>query len=49
VDLVIVTKDDGDLKPSAKKAQFEYTSALKLLKPKSEHWRPKAHFFLCVI
>eukprot|EP01120_Amphizonella_sp_Union-15-10_P016900 TRINITY_DN9175_c0_g1_i2.p1 TRINITY_DN9175_c0_g1~~TRINITY_DN9175_c0_g1_i2.p1 ORF type:complete len:377 (-),score=81.81 TRINITY_DN9175_c0_g1_i2:23-1153(-) len=40
VDMIIVTKDDGDLKPAAKKAQYEYMSALKLLKPKSSFWNP---------
>ena len=45
-DLLVVTKDDGDLRSKAKLTQAEYISALKFLRPRSEHWRPKASSFL---
>ena len=41
VDLVIVNKADGDLVNAARRAQIEYTSALKLLRPKTGSWSPK--------
>ena len=41
VDLVIVNKADGDLANAARRAQIEYTSALKLLRPKTGSWSPK--------
>ncbi|XP_026852360.2 methylmalonic aciduria type A protein, mitochondrial isoform X1 [Electrophorus electricus] len=40
-DLVLVTKSDGDLVVPARRIQSEYTSALKLLRKKSNRWRPK--------
>lgn len=39
-DMIIVNKADGDLVRSAKRAQFEYMSALRLLTPKYEFWMP---------
>jgi len=38
-DLVIVNKADGDLVPSARRTAYEYTSALKYMRPKSANWR----------
>ncbi|XP_004708807.1 methylmalonic aciduria type A protein, mitochondrial [Echinops telfairi] len=40
-DLVAVTKSDGDLVVPARRIQAEYVSALKLLRKRSEVWRPK--------
>jgi len=40
-DILIVNKADGDLIPVATRAEAEYSSALKLLRPKSENWTPK--------
>ncbi|XP_030643883.1 methylmalonic aciduria type A protein, mitochondrial [Chanos chanos] len=40
-DLVVVTKSDGDLVVPARRIQAEYTSALKLLRKKSQAWKPK--------
>ncbi|XP_075399844.1 methylmalonic aciduria type A protein, mitochondrial [Tenrec ecaudatus] len=40
-DLVVVTKSDGDLVVPARRIQAEYVSALKLLRKRSEVWRPK--------
>lgn len=41
VDLVIVNKADGDLIPAARRAHFEYLSALKLMRQRSPDWRPR--------
>ncbi|XP_006023781.3 methylmalonic aciduria type A protein, mitochondrial isoform X2 [Alligator sinensis] len=40
-DLVVVTKADGDLVVPARRIQAEYVSALKLLRKRSEVWKPK--------
>lgn len=40
-DLVAITKSDGDLIVPARRIQAEYVSALKLLRKRSEVWRPK--------
>lgn len=40
-DLVVITKSDGDLIVPARRIQAEYVSALKLLRRRSEVWRPK--------
>lgn len=40
-DLLVVTKDDGDLRAKAKMAQAEYISALKFMRPRAAEWRPK--------
>ncbi|XP_048669427.1 methylmalonic aciduria type A protein, mitochondrial isoform X2 [Marmota marmota marmota] len=40
-DLVAITKSDGDLIVPARRIQAEYVSALKLLRKRSEAWRPK--------
>ncbi|XP_029796435.1 methylmalonic aciduria type A protein, mitochondrial isoform X2 [Suricata suricatta] len=40
-DLVAITKSDGDLIVPARRIQAEYVSALKLLRRRSEVWRPK--------
>ncbi|XP_037596498.1 methylmalonic aciduria type A protein, mitochondrial isoform X2 [Cebus imitator] len=40
-DLVAITKSDGDLIVPARRIQAEYVSALKLLRKRSEVWKPK--------
>lgn len=40
-DLVAVTKSDGDLIVPARRIQAEYVSALKLLRKRSQVWKPK--------
>lgn len=40
-DLVVITKSDGDLIVPARRIQAEYVSALKLLRKRSDVWRPK--------
>uniref|UniRef100_A0A914UZG9 Uncharacterized protein n=1 Tax=Plectus sambesii TaxID=2011161 RepID=A0A914UZG9_9BILA len=40
-DLLVVTKSDGELEPKAKITQADYISALKYLRPRKEHWKPK--------
>ncbi|CAI5442468.1 unnamed protein product [Caenorhabditis angaria] len=40
-DLLVVTKDDGDLKAKAKMTQAEYISALKFMRPRLDVWRPE--------
>ena len=49
VDIILVNKADGDLLPAARRAQMEYTSALKLLHPKTFSWIPKVSFFFYFI
>ncbi|CAB3405260.1 unnamed protein product [Caenorhabditis bovis] len=39
-DLLVVTKDDGDLRAKAKLTQAEYISALKFMRPRTTSWRP---------
>jgi len=40
-DLIVVTKYDGDLMPAARRIAYEYTSALKFMRPRSKLWKPK--------
>jgi len=40
-DMVIVNKADGDLIPAARRAHYEYRSALKLMKQRSAIWSPR--------
>ena len=40
-DLILVNKADGELKIPARRIRAEYTSALKLMRKRSEHWLPK--------
>ena len=40
-DLIIVNKCDGDLVPAARRVAYEYTSALKYMRPLSKLWRPR--------
>jgi len=40
-DLIVVNKSDGDLEAAARRIQGEYTSALKFVRARSRHWKPK--------
>ena len=39
--LVVVNKADGDLVEAAFRMKYEYTSALKFMRPISKNWKPK--------
>ncbi|CAF5175828.1 unnamed protein product, partial [Rotaria magnacalcarata] len=41
VDLVIITKADGDLLPEVRRLQSDWSSALRLMRRRSQHWSPK--------
>ncbi|XP_038055700.1 methylmalonic aciduria type A homolog, mitochondrial-like [Patiria miniata] len=41
VDLILVTKADGELKIPSRRVKTEYTSALKLMRKRSAVWSPK--------
>ena len=41
IDLLLVTKADGELKVASRRARSEYTSALKLMRKRSAVWSPK--------
>jgi len=45
-DSIIINKADGDLLPAARRAQAEYTSALKLMRVRSTLWSPKVGKYL---
>lgn len=40
-DIIIINKADGELKIPAQMTQIEYVSALKLLRPRYELWKPE--------
>ena len=40
-DMIVVNKADGDLLPAARRITAEYTSAVKLGRSKSQHWRTR--------
>jgi len=40
-DLIIINKADGELKEAAMRTKAEYSSAINLLRPKSQYWKPK--------
>ncbi len=47
-DLIIITKDDGDLKAAARRMKTEYISASKFLRSKkSLLWQPKVRVMVC--
>lgn len=49
-DLIIITKDDGDLKAAARKMKAEYISASKFLQSKKfSSWRPKVCLMVSII
>lgn len=40
-DLILINKADGDLIPKARIAQYEYMTALKFIRHKSDKWKPQ--------
>ena len=42
-DLVLINKSDGELVSSARRTAASYMSALKLIRPKSKHWKTKTY------
>ncbi|CAG7734529.1 unnamed protein product [Allacma fusca] len=40
-DLLVVTKGDGDLLPAAHRTQYEYTAAIKFMRPTNPKWKTK--------
>ncbi|CAF5100388.1 unnamed protein product, partial [Rotaria sp. Silwood1] len=45
VDLVIITKADGELMPEVRRLQTDWSSALRLMRRRSPHWKPRVHIF----
>lgn len=41
VDLIIITKADGELLPEVRRLQAEWSSALRLMRRRSANWTPK--------
>ena len=41
VDLVLITKADGELMPEVRRLQTEWSSALRLMRRRSRNWSPK--------
>jgi len=44
VDLVIITKADGELLPEVRRLKTEWSSALRLMRRRSLNWAPKVKF-----
>ena len=49
VDLIIVTKADGDLMAEVRRLQTEWSSALRLMRRRSPNWTPKVTFDLSAL
>ena len=47
-DLILVNKADGDLLPAARRIVGDYTSALRLVRSKNPHWKPRVCVGVCV-
>lgn len=45
VDLIIITKADGELMPEVRRLQTEWSSALRLMRRRSKNWSPKVNRF----
>jgi LAO/AO transport system kinase len=43
VDLIIITKADGELLPEVRRLQTEWSSALRLMRRRSSNWKPKVN------
>lgn len=41
VDLIMITKADGELMPEVRRLQTEWSSALRLMRRRSTNWAPK--------
>ncbi len=42
-DILLITKNDGDLKPQAHRTQYEYQSSLKFMRPNNPNWKTKVY------
>lgn len=45
VDLILITKADGELMAEVRRLQTEWSSALRLMRRRSSHWSPKVSLF----
>lgn len=48
-DVLIVTKDDGDLAPAARRTAAEYASALARMRARSPHWKPRVQTVSAIV
>lgn len=44
VDLILITKADGQLLPEVRRIHSEWSSALRLMRRRSANWTPKVRF-----
>ncbi len=49
VDLIIITKADGELMPEVRRLQTEWSSALRLMRRRSSNWKPKVNILFYLI
>ena len=42
-DLIAITKSDGNLEQASRRSKAEYTSAMKLMRKKTNFWIPKVN------
>lgn len=45
VDLILITKADGDLLPEVRRLKAEWSSALRLMHRRSANWTPKVSIY----
>jgi len=45
VDLIIITKADGELLPEVRRLKTEWSSALRLMRRRSANWTPKVNIY----
>jgi LAO/AO transport system kinase len=49
VDLIIITKADGELMPEVRRLQTEWLSAVRLMRRRSLNWTPKVNILFYLI
>jgi len=49
VDLIIITKADGELLPEVRRLKTEWSSALRLMRRRSSNWAPKVNILFYLI
>jgi LAO/AO transport system kinase len=49
VDLIIITKADGELIPEVRRLKTEWSSALRLMRRRSLNWAPKVNILFYLI
>jgi len=47
-DLILINKADGDLLPAATRTAYEYTSAMKYIRPRFKIWKPSVKCISCL-